>query len=78
MQIVSPTIWAFDNIENKHSLYQGKECMKRFRSFLKEYATNIVDFEKKENATVNKKTAKITRKRKSMLDLRKKIYKKAC
>ena len=52
--------------------------MKRFRSFLKEYATNIVDFEKKENATVNKKTAKITRKRKSMLDLRKKIYKKAC
>ena len=51
--------------------------MKRFRSSLKEYATNIIDFEKKENATVNKKTAKITTKRKSMLHLRKKIYKKS-
>ena len=22
------TMWAFDNIENKHTLYRGQECMK--------------------------------------------------
>ena len=24
------TIWGFDHIENKHSLYRGKDCMKKF------------------------------------------------
>ena len=24
------TIWAFDLIENKQTLYRGKDCMKRF------------------------------------------------
>ena len=24
------TIWVFDNIENKHTLYCGKDCMKKF------------------------------------------------
>ena len=24
------TVWAFDNIENKHSLYRGRDCMKKF------------------------------------------------
>ena len=24
------TIWVFDNIENKHTLYRGKDCMKKF------------------------------------------------
>ena len=24
------TIWAFNNIENKHTLYRGKDCMKKF------------------------------------------------
>ena len=23
-------IWTFDNTENKHSLYRGEDCMKRF------------------------------------------------
>ena len=23
-------IWAFDHIENKHTLYCGKDCMKKF------------------------------------------------
>ena len=25
-----PTIWAFDHIENKHTLYRGNDCMKSF------------------------------------------------
>ena len=41
------TIWAFDHIENKHTLYHGKDCMKMFCTSLREYTKNISDFEKK-------------------------------
>ena len=40
-------IWAFDLTENKHSLYRGKDCMKKFSESLREQVKNIVDFEKK-------------------------------
>ena len=29
------TISSFRNIENKHDLYRGKDCMKKFHEFLK-------------------------------------------
>ena len=35
------TIWAFDDIENKYTLYRGEDCMKKFCSSLREYATNV-------------------------------------
>ena len=41
------TIWAFNHIENKHSLYHGKDCMKKFCTSLREHAKNIIDLEKK-------------------------------
>ena len=41
------TIWAFDTIENKHTLYRGEDCMKKFCTSLTEHAKNIIDFEKK-------------------------------
>ena len=41
------TIWAFDSIENKHTLYCGEECMKKFCTSLREHSTNITNFEKK-------------------------------
>ena len=47
-------IWPFDHIENKHTLYRGKDCMKKFCTSLREHAKNIIDFGKKENVTVNK------------------------
>ena len=49
MQISNPmsTIWAFGHIENKHNLYFGKECIKKFYTSLREHAKNIFDFEKK-------------------------------
>ena len=40
-----PTVWAFDYIENKHSLYSEQDCVKRFFSSLKGHNTNITDFE---------------------------------
>ena len=32
------TIWGFDPIENKHTLYHGKDCKKKFCNSLKEHA----------------------------------------
>ena len=40
------TIWAFDHIEKKHTLYRGKDCMRKFYTSLREHAKNIIDFEK--------------------------------
>ena len=42
------TIWGFDLIENKHSLYRGKDCIKTYCTSLEEHAKNITDFEKKQ------------------------------
>ena len=41
------TIWAFHNTENKHTLNHEEDCMKRFCTCLREHATNVVNFEKK-------------------------------
>ena len=41
------TIWGFDHIENKNSLYRGKDFMKKFCDSLKEHAKSIILFEKK-------------------------------
>ena len=41
------TKWAFDNIENKHTLYRGKDCMKK-----------LTDFEKKKMLSLTKEELK--------------------
>ena len=51
-------IWAFDNIENKHTLYRGKDCMKKFCESLSEHTKNITDFEKKKMLTLTKEELK--------------------
>ena len=48
------TIWAFDSIENKHTLYRGEDCMEKFCTSLREHAKNIIDFEKKIMLTLTK------------------------
>ena len=40
------TIWAFNNIENKHILYLG-EALHEKGTCLREHATNVTNFEKK-------------------------------
>ena len=42
-----PTVWAFDGIENKHDVYRGKDCMKKFCKYLKKHAIEIINSEKK-------------------------------
>ena len=37
-----PTIWAFDNIENMHTLYYGENCMKKFCTSLTEHSHSVM------------------------------------
>ena len=60
-------IWAFDNIESKHTLYRGEDCMKKFCESLREDVKNIIGFENKKIAIVNKKRTKITSRCKNLL-----------
>ena len=43
------TIWAFDYIENKNTLYCGEDCMKTFCESFREHTKNVIDFEKKKS-----------------------------
>ena len=38
------TIWEFDHIEDAHTSYRGKYCMK---NVCREHAKNIINFKKK-------------------------------
>ena len=51
------TISAVDNIENKHSLYHGEDCVKDCFS-LRELAANVINFEKKKMLPLTKKELK--------------------
>ena len=53
------TIWAFDHIENKHTLYRGEYCMKKFCTSLREHATNAINFEKRKMLLLTKKELKL-------------------
>ena len=41
------TISSFRSIENKHDVYRGKDCMKKFCESLREQAMKIINFKKK-------------------------------
>ena len=40
-------ISSFRSIENKHDIYRGKDCMKKFSDSLREHAMKIINFKKK-------------------------------
>ena len=46
--------------ENKLDYYRGKNCMKKFCLELMEHATKMLDFENKENDTINKRRKGLT------------------
>ena len=48
------TIWGFDHIEDKHTLYGGKDCMKKFCVSLREESENAIDFEKRKMLPLTK------------------------
>ena len=65
------TIWGFDHIEDKHTLYCPKDCMKMFCESLRQHTQKIIDFEK--NVMVDKKRIRITQICRKMLSLWNKI-----
>ena len=48
------TIWGFDHIKSKHTLYHGTDCVKKFCKSLREHAQRIVGFEKKKMLPLTK------------------------
>ena len=40
---ISTTISSFKSIENKHYIYRGKDCMKKFCEFFREHAVKIIN-----------------------------------
>ena len=48
------TIWAFNHIENKHTLYRWEDCMKKFCESLRGHVKNIIDLEKKKMLLLTK------------------------
>ena len=49
------TISSFKNVEHKHDVYKGKDCMKKFCKSLREYAIKIINFKKKKKKLLTKK-----------------------
>ena len=48
------TISSLKSIENKHDIYTGKDCMKKFCEFLREQALKIISFKKKKKKLLTK------------------------
>ena len=71
------TIWRFNQIEDKHTLYRGKNYMKKFCESLREHAKSIIDVKIKKNVTVNKKRIVIIYRCRCMLYLRNKVHKRS-
>ena len=53
------TIWALDNIKNKHILYCGEDCMKNFCTSIREHAANAINFENKKMLPLTEKELKL-------------------
>ena len=64
-----PTIWAFDGIKNKHSLYRGEDRMKKFCISLREHAADVINFEKKKMLPLTEKRNQIAPRCNAMLHL---------
>ena len=41
------TLRTCDGIENKHDVYRGGDCMKKFCKSVRKHTMNIINFEKK-------------------------------
>ena len=41
------TVSPLKSIENKHNVYRGEDCMKKFCESLREHAMKIIHFKKK-------------------------------
>ena len=63
----------FRSIENKHDLYRGKDCMKKFCDFLREHAMKINNFKKKKLKSLTKEQQESYENAKSIIFLKKNL-----
>ena len=52
------TLSLLKSIENKHYVYRGKDCMKKFCESLRERAIKIINFKKKKTKLLTKEHRK--------------------
>ena len=52
------TIWGFNHIEDKYTLYRRRRFMKKFYESLREHAKSIIVFEKKKILPLTRKELK--------------------
>ena len=64
---------SFDATRSKLDYYRGKSCIKNFFIDLREHATKIIDFEKKEMIPLTKKEEKMHNEQKGCHICKKKI-----
>ena len=70
-------IWRFYHIENKHTLYHGKDYMKKFCDSLREQAKKyIIDFEKKNMLSLIKEESELYQYAEKCYIFRRKILEK--
>ena len=50
-------ISSFKHIENKHDVYRGNDCVRKFSESLREQAMKLVRFIKKKCYVINKRKA---------------------
>ena len=49
---------SFKSIENKHNVFRGKDCMKKFCESLREHPLKIINFKKKKMKLLTKEQQK--------------------
>ena len=70
-------IWRFYHIENKHTLYHGKDHIKKFCDSLREHAKKyIIDFEKKNMLSLIKEESELYQYAEKCYIFRRKILEK--
>ena len=67
------TISSFRGIKNKHDVYRGKDCTKKFCESFREHPLEIIDFKRKKNEFINKRAANLVKMQKPIILLKKKL-----
>ena len=49
-----PTISSFRSIKNKHDVYRGKNCIKKFCEFFRDHAMKVINFKKRKMKLLTK------------------------
>ena len=60
---------TISSFKDRHDVYRGRDCIRKFFESLIEHAIKIIDFKKKKNELINKRTEENKWKCKNLLYL---------